>query len=184
MGLRGGGFGGRSTFAAAGALALFGMRERTLRDPVRSFRREASAGPCGQERSSGSARRPRRPTSTAIASSYANSQTLATLADARWPEPLPALFRARLAQSFQNAGPRPLDRRPGRECELRSRSRHPRLRARRPVEGSQCRHRRLDRLAWKRADHGGPNFHPADAGRVNRRQRTWRRRWIRRLRPS
>jgi cholesterol transport system auxiliary component len=32
------------------------------------------------------------------------SQTLATLAGARWSEPLPALFRARLAQSFQNAG--------------------------------------------------------------------------------
>ncbi len=32
------------------------------------------------------------------------SQTLATLAGVRWPEPLPALFRARLAQSFQNAG--------------------------------------------------------------------------------
>ena len=32
------------------------------------------------------------------------SQTLATLAGAAWPEPLPALFRARLAQSFVNAG--------------------------------------------------------------------------------
>jgi cholesterol transport system auxiliary component len=32
------------------------------------------------------------------------SQTLATLAGAQWPEPLPALFRARLAESFQNAG--------------------------------------------------------------------------------
>ena len=31
-------------------------------------------------------------------------QTLATLAGAQWPEPLPALFRARLAESFQNAG--------------------------------------------------------------------------------
>jgi cholesterol transport system auxiliary component len=31
-------------------------------------------------------------------------QSLATLAGARWPQPLPALFRARLAQSFQNAG--------------------------------------------------------------------------------
>jgi cholesterol transport system auxiliary component len=30
--------------------------------------------------------------------------TLATLSGARWPESLPALFRARLAQSFQNAG--------------------------------------------------------------------------------
>ena len=33
-----------------------------------------------------------------------DSQTLATLAGATWPEPLPALFRARLAQSFVNAG--------------------------------------------------------------------------------
>jgi ABC-type uncharacterized transport system auxiliary subunit len=32
------------------------------------------------------------------------SQTLATLAGATWPESLPALFRARLAESFQNAG--------------------------------------------------------------------------------
>ena len=32
------------------------------------------------------------------------AQTLATLAGARWPEPLPALFRARLTESFQNAG--------------------------------------------------------------------------------
>ena len=30
--------------------------------------------------------------------------TLATLSGVRWPEALPALFRARLAQSFQNAG--------------------------------------------------------------------------------
>jgi cholesterol transport system auxiliary component len=29
---------------------------------------------------------------------------LATLSGARWPESLPGLFRARLAQSFQNAG--------------------------------------------------------------------------------
>lgn len=33
-----------------------------------------------------------------------DGQALATLAGARWPQPLPALFRARLAQSFQNAG--------------------------------------------------------------------------------
>jgi len=33
-----------------------------------------------------------------------NGQSLATLADARWPQQLPQLFRARLAQSFQNAG--------------------------------------------------------------------------------
>jgi cholesterol transport system auxiliary component len=33
-----------------------------------------------------------------------DAETLATLEGARWSEPLPALFRARLAQSFQNAG--------------------------------------------------------------------------------
>ena len=33
-----------------------------------------------------------------------NSQTLETLAGARWSESLPGLFRARLAESFQNAG--------------------------------------------------------------------------------
>lgn len=32
------------------------------------------------------------------------SQTLATLAGAQWSQSLPGLFRARLAQSFQNAG--------------------------------------------------------------------------------
>jgi ABC-type uncharacterized transport system auxiliary subunit len=32
------------------------------------------------------------------------AQSLATLSGARWSESLPALFRARLAQSFQNAG--------------------------------------------------------------------------------
>jgi cholesterol transport system auxiliary component len=33
-----------------------------------------------------------------------DAETLAILEGARWSEPLPALFRARLAQSFQNAG--------------------------------------------------------------------------------
>src|ERR1700722_16131542 len=32
------------------------------------------------------------------------SQTLATLAGAQWPEPLPALFRARLTETFPHAG--------------------------------------------------------------------------------
>jgi len=32
------------------------------------------------------------------------SQTLATLAGAQWPQSLPGLFRARLSESFQNAG--------------------------------------------------------------------------------
>ena len=53
---------------------------------------------------SGSARQPRRPILIAITFLVRESQTLATLAGAQWPEPLPALFRARLAESFQNAG--------------------------------------------------------------------------------
>jgi ABC-type uncharacterized transport system auxiliary subunit len=48
------------------------------------------------------------PTATAVLDSdrilVRDSLTLATMAGGRWPEPLPALFRARLAQSFLNAG--------------------------------------------------------------------------------
>lgn len=105
MGRKGGGFRGRSTFAAASALALSlsacaSGPSGTLYDlaaarppPARAVRAQFRVG---------------LPTATADLDSdrilVRDSQTLATLAGARWPETLPGLFRARLAQSFQNAG--------------------------------------------------------------------------------
>ena len=105
MGRRGGRFRGRPNFAAASVLALAlaacaSGPSGTLYDlsaarppPARAVRAQFRVG---------------QPTATADLDSdrflVRDSQTLATLAGARWPEPLPALFRARLAQSFQNAG--------------------------------------------------------------------------------
>jgi cholesterol transport system auxiliary component len=105
MGRRGGGFRGRSASAIAGALllALSGCASGpsgNLYDlsaarppPARAVRAQFRVGQA---------------TATADLDSdhilVRESQTLATLAGARWPEPLPALFRARLAESFQNAG--------------------------------------------------------------------------------
>ncbi len=105
MGPRGGGFRGRSKLTAAGAfaLALIGCASGptgTLYDlsaakppPAHAVRAQFRIGQA---------------TATADLDSdrflVRDSQTLATLAGARWPQSLPALFRARLAQSFQNAG--------------------------------------------------------------------------------
>jgi cholesterol transport system auxiliary component len=105
MGRRGGGFRGRSKLAVASALALAlsacaSGPAPTLYDlsaarppPARAVRAQFRVG---------------QPTATADLDSdhilVRESQTLATLAGARWPQPLPGLFRARLAQSFQNAG--------------------------------------------------------------------------------
>jgi cholesterol transport system auxiliary component len=105
MGLRGGGFRGRSAFAVASALAFAlsacaGGPPPTLYDlaaptppPVHAVRAQFRIGQA---------------TATADLDSdhilVRESQTLATLAGAAWPESLPALFRARLAESFQNAG--------------------------------------------------------------------------------
>jgi cholesterol transport system auxiliary component len=105
MGPRGGGFLGRSTFAVASALALAlsgcaSGPAPTLYDltaarppPAHAVRAQFRVGQA---------------TATADLDSdhilVRESQTLATLAGAVWPEPLPALFRARLTESFQNAG--------------------------------------------------------------------------------
>jgi cholesterol transport system auxiliary component len=105
MGRLGGGFRGRFKSAAAGAavLALAACASGpppTLYDltaakppPARSLRAQIRIG---------------QPTATADLDSdhilVRESQTLATLAGASWPEALPGLFRSRLAQSFQNAG--------------------------------------------------------------------------------
>jgi cholesterol transport system auxiliary component len=101
MGRRGGGFRGRSAFALAFALsACAGGPPPTLYDlaaptppPAHAVRAQFRIGQA---------------TATADLDSdhilVRESQTLATLAGAAWPESLPALFRARLAESFQNAG--------------------------------------------------------------------------------
>jgi len=105
MGLKGGGFRGGSRLAAAGALALALMG--------------CASGPTGNLYDLSAARPPParavraqfrvgQPSATADLDSdrilVRDSQTLETLAGARWPQTLPGLFRARLAQSFQNAG--------------------------------------------------------------------------------
>ena len=105
MGRRGYGFQGRSKLAIAGALVLAlmgcaGGPPPNMYDlsaarppPARAVRAQFRVG---------------QPTATADLDSdhilVREGQTLATLAGARWPQSLPALFRARLAQSFQNAG--------------------------------------------------------------------------------
>ena len=105
MGRRGGGSRGRLKFAAASILgfalsACAGGPPPTLYDlaaatppPAHAVRAQFRIGQA---------------TATADLDSdhilVRESQTLATMGGAAWPEPLPALFRARLAESFQNAG--------------------------------------------------------------------------------
>src|SRR5271154_1077437 len=105
MGRMGGGFWGQSKFAAAVAVALAlaacaSGPAPTMYDlgaakppPARAVRAQFRIG---------------QPTATANLDSdrilVRDSGTLATLEGARWSESLPALFRTRLAQSFQNAG--------------------------------------------------------------------------------
>ncbi len=105
MGRPGGEFRGRIKIAAAGALVLAlaacaGGPSATMYDlsaakppPARALRAQIRIG---------------QPAATANLDSdrilVRDSDTLATLADARWSESLTALFRTRLAQSFQNAG--------------------------------------------------------------------------------
>jgi cholesterol transport system auxiliary component len=105
MGRGGCEFQGRSRLAVAGALALAlagcaGGPPPSMYDlsaarppPARAVRAQFRVG---------------QPTATADLDSehilVREGQSLATLAGARWPQSLPALFRARLAQSFQNAG--------------------------------------------------------------------------------
>ena len=86
------------------------------------------------------------------------SQTLATLAGAQWSEPLACAFSRAAGRELSERGARALDRRAVGECELRNRPRHSLLRARHPDERNSCRHRRVDRLAWQREDHGEPDF--------------------------
>jgi len=104
MGRLGGGFWGQSKIAAAGAvvlaLAACASTPSTIYD-LAAARPSSAHGLRAQIRIG-------QPTATADLDSdhilVRDSQTLATLAGASWPEPLPALFRTRLAQSFVNAG--------------------------------------------------------------------------------
>jgi cholesterol transport system auxiliary component len=105
MGRRGRGFWGRSKVAAAGAVALV-LAACASGPPATMFDLAAATPP--PARGLRAQIRVGQPTATANLDSdrilVRNSDTLATLADARWSESLPALFRTRLAQSFQNAG--------------------------------------------------------------------------------
>ena len=105
MGRRGGGFRGRSKLAAAGALAL-ALIGCASGPPPTLYDLAAATPP--QAHAVRAQFRIGQATATADLDSdhilVRESQTLATLAGARWPQSLPALFRARLAQSFQNAG--------------------------------------------------------------------------------
>lgn len=105
MGREGGGLRGRSRFAAAGALALL-LTGCASGPPPNMYDLSAATPP--RARAVRAQFRVGQPTATADLDSdrilVRNGQSLATLADARWPQQLPQLFRARLAQSFQNAG--------------------------------------------------------------------------------
>jgi cholesterol transport system auxiliary component len=105
MGRMGGGLWGRSKFAAAGAIAL-ALAACASGPPPTMFDLAAATPP--QARGLRAQIRIGQPTATANLDSdrilVRDSDTLAILEGARWSEPLPALFRTRLAQSFQNAG--------------------------------------------------------------------------------
>ncbi len=105
MGRRGGGFQSGLKFAAASGLALGLSACASGPAPTQYDLAAATPPPAHAVRAQF---RVGQATATADLDSdhilVRDSQTLATLAGARWPQPLPALFRARLAQSFQNAG--------------------------------------------------------------------------------
>ena len=100
--------------------------------------------------------------------------TLALLPGGRWPQQLTSLFRARLIETFQNAGlARSIDG-GARDRRLRARHRHPRLRTRRGDLRGPCRGRRQDRGAdqrphRRRRDLFRPRAGPLDRRRLGRR---------------
>jgi cholesterol transport system auxiliary component len=105
MGRKGGGSQGRVRLAAASVLALALSACASGPPPTQYDLTAATPPPAHSVRAQF---RIGQATATADLDSdhilVRESQTLATLAGAEWPESLPALFRARLAQSFQNAG--------------------------------------------------------------------------------
>lgn len=105
MGRKGGGFRNRSTFAVASAtvLAVAGCAS----GPAPTMYDLAAATPPLAHAVRAQFRVGQATATAELDSDHIlvrESQTLATLAGARWPQSLPGLFRARLAQSFQNAG--------------------------------------------------------------------------------
>ena len=105
MGRRGGGFRGRSPFAVASALAF--ALSACANGPPPTLYDLAAATPAPGHAVRAQFRIGQATATADLDSDHIlvrESQTLATLAGAQWPEPLPALFRARLAESFQNAG--------------------------------------------------------------------------------
>src|SRR6516225_4261083 len=105
MGRWGVDFRGRSKLAAAGAVAL-ALAACASGPPPTMFDLAAATPP--PARALRAQIRVGQPTATANLDSdrilVRDSDTLATLAGSRWSESLPALFRTRLSQSFQNAG--------------------------------------------------------------------------------
>ena len=105
MARRGGGFQGRSKLAIAGALAL-ALTGCAGGPPPNMYDLSAASPP--RARAVRAQFRIGQASATADLDSerilVREGQSLATLSGARWPQSLPALFRARLAQSFQNAG--------------------------------------------------------------------------------
>src|ERR1700729_2765851 len=105
MGRRGGGSRGRLKFAAASVLVIALSACASGPPPTQYALTAATPPPAHAVRAQF---RIGQATATADLDSdhilVRESQTLATLAGAQWPESLPALFRARLAESFQNAG--------------------------------------------------------------------------------
>ncbi len=105
MGRRGGGLRGPSKLAAAGAVAL-ALAACASGPPATMYDLAAARPPAA--RAVRAQFRVGQPTATADLDSdrilVRDSGTLALLSGARWPQSLPTLFRARLAQSFQNAG--------------------------------------------------------------------------------
>ena len=169
MGRRGRGFGGQLKLVAASARTrAVGLRERpspTMFDLAAASPPPTHARPGAVSRRSGDCDGRSRQRSHP-------RPRIADAGDARWRSVAPVAagaFPRAASRKFPERGARPLDRRPGGERELRGRSRHPLLRARRSDEGSSRRYRRVGRLAWQRADRGGPDLHLADPSRVNRR---------------
>jgi cholesterol transport system auxiliary component len=105
MGRRGGGFRGRLKLAAASMLVL--ALSACASGPPPTLYDLAAARPPPGHAVRGQFRIGQATATAELDSDHIlvrESQTLAILAGAAWSEPLPALFRARLAQSFQNAG--------------------------------------------------------------------------------
>ena len=184
MGLRGGGFRSRLTFVAASvfAFALSGCASGPASDPY-----DLAAAKPPPAHAVRAQFRVGQATATADLDSdhilVRESQTLATLAGARWPEPLPALFRARLTEVSRTRGS-PVGSTARRRLRITksistSAPSSSTLRRRKSISTSPPGSSRLAAGgSWR------TRFSPC--GRLSRRPtlQTSRRRWIKRRRPS